>query len=298
MLFTALIMTNTKMVNASNEVYYTNRENIEMTEEEYNNLLGLGFTEAQIYRMDYQAFIDNKDIEGSLLSEAKQYVKTTITIRNGIKHYTTQAVTENEYLLHTQMQMQANLGGPSYSPNTSGNYYDGMTMDEYLVLTTRIASVDDNTMRYKLDVEWLDMPSTRSWDIIGIGIEPSKVQIDSFVYFREDWITTGDYYGNSQGCCPKEELTGGSAMFELPSGSLRLLESYVYFNLIKQPNVGTITSLTALGDYAHAITTISDEDDAYDYFSVNHITGIEIDTPYANSYIGALAAEATFLGTW
>lgn len=292
--FTTLIIISTTKVNASNEAYYINHENIEMTEQEYNNLRELGFSEGQIYRMDYQTFIDNKDIEATLLSETKQYVKTTITIRNGIKHYSSQIVSENDYLT----SMQTHLQEPINSPNTSGSYYDGMTMDEYQVLTTMIASIDDNTMRYKLDVEWLDMPSTRSWDIIGIGIEAAKVQIQSLVIFREDWITTGDYYGHTLDCCPKEENTGGSVMFKLPSGSLRLLESYVYFNVTKKLNVGTLTSVVALGDYAHAITNISDENDAYDYYTVNYIGGIEVDEPYANSYIGALEAEAMFVGTW
>jgi len=293
-IFTTLILISTAKVNASNDTYYINHENIEMTEQEYNNLRELGFSEGQIYRMDYQTFIDNKDIEATLLSETKQYVKTTITIRNGIKHYSSQIVSENDYLT----SMQTHLQEPINSPNTSGSYYDGMTMDEYQVLTTMIASIDDNTMRYKLDVEWLDMPSTRSWDIIGIGIEAAKVQIQSLVIFREDWITTGDYYGHTLDCCPKEENTGGSVMFKLPSGSLRLLESYVYFNVTKKLNVGTLTSVVALGDYAHAITNISDENDAYDYYTVNYIGGIEVDEPYANSYIGALEAEAMFVGTW
>jgi hypothetical protein len=160
-----------------------------------------------------------------------------------------------------------------------------------------IAGLDDTTLRYKLDVQWLDMPSTRSWDIIGIGIEAYKVHLISSVVFREDWITTGDYYGHSTSCCPKEETTGGSAMFELPSGSIRLLESYVYFNVVKNPNVGTLTSVSAVGDYAHAITTISDENDAYDYFTMNH-GGMVISTPYANSYVDQMEPEAYFVGTW
>jgi len=291
--FTTLIIISTTKVNASNEAYYINHENIEMTEQEYNNLRELGFSEGQIYRMDYQTFIDNKDIEATLLSETKQYVKTTITIRNGIKHYSSQIVSENDYLT----SMQTHLEEPINSPNTSGNYYDGISMDQYQILTTMIASVDDDTMRYKLDVEWLDMPSTRSWDIIGIGIEAAKVQVASLIMFREDWITTGDYYGHTLDCLPKEENTGGSVMFELPSGSLRLLESYVYFNVTKKLNVGTLTSVVALGDYAHAITNISDENDAYDYFSMNY-GGMVVYPPYTNSYIGALAAEAMFVGTW
>ena len=67
--FATLILMSTTVVKASNEVYYTNRENVEMTEKEYSNLLGLGFTEKQIYRMDEKTFLENKDIEGTVLKE-------------------------------------------------------------------------------------------------------------------------------------------------------------------------------------------------------------------------------------
>jgi hypothetical protein len=295
--FATLLVTNTARVNASGEVYYTNRENIEMTEQEYNNLLELGFTEAQIYRMDYQTFEDNKDIEGTLLSEEQQYVKTTITMRNGVKHYTTQVVSEFEYLTHLQMQQGSLSGGPGYSPNLSGNYYDGIMMDEYQLLTIIIVGIDDNTLRYKLDVEWLDIPSTRSWDIIGIGIEAYKVHLVSSVIFREDWVTTNNDYDHTELCCPKEETTGGSVMFELPSGSIRLIDAYIYFNVMKNQNVGTLTYVSAVGDYAHAITTISNPVDVRNYYIMTH-GGLSIDAPYATSYVDQLEPEALFEGTW
>ena len=39
LLIAALMLINAKNVQASNEVYYINRENIEMTEEEYNTFV-------------------------------------------------------------------------------------------------------------------------------------------------------------------------------------------------------------------------------------------------------------------
>ena len=70
-LVAALVFSSAVVVKASGEVYYTNDEGIQMTQTEYHNLLELGFTEKQIARMDYATFMDNKDIEATLVSEVK-----------------------------------------------------------------------------------------------------------------------------------------------------------------------------------------------------------------------------------
>ena len=80
-----MILINATAVSASNDIYYTSQKNIEMTEQEYNNLLNLGFTEDQINWMDRETFLDNKDIEATPVAHEKLIVKTTTVIRNGIK---------------------------------------------------------------------------------------------------------------------------------------------------------------------------------------------------------------------
>lgn len=292
----ALILINTTVVNATGEVYYTNRYNIEMTEQEYHNLLELGFTEAQIYRMDYQTFIDNKDIEAELLATETKYIKTTTTIRNGIAHSTNYEMTHeqimNDMLMHNH---QSFLPGGD-RPNISGSYYDGFSFDSYRMMECKIANLYDIELRYKVDVQWLQMPPVRSFDIIGIGIEPSKVKINSVIMFRQDWILTNNNDGYGTLCAPKSESTGGSAVFELPTGSLSVLESYLYFTVNKQNNAGTIYSTIAVGDYAHAFEEV--DNGVYNYYTVNAVMGIEIDEPYANSYESSSEAIATFVGVW
>lgn len=290
----SLVLINASVVRASNDVYYTNRENINMTEREYNNLLELGFTEDQIEGMNYQTFIDNKDIEAELLSRTTQYVRTTVTIRNGIKFSTTEIIPEEKFISDMNKQVQS----PPASPRTSGIYYDGISEDDIKGLTTTISSVDDYTMRYKLDIDWYEMPSTRSWDIIGIGIEPTKVEIGSFLTAHQNWRTTGGVYGSSDsGYTVKSQSTGGSVMIELPSGSIDILQSYLYFNVNKVQNVGTIQSLLAVGDYAHATTSV-DEDSVYNYYTVNHVAGVVVQSPYHNDYVSVPTSDAVFVGTW
>ena len=279
-------------VHADSDAYYINMHGIEMTETEYHNLQELGFTETQIERMDYQTYVDNKDIEATLLSVTSQLVHVTTTIRNGIVTRHSEIVTEEEM----NSAMLQNGLQPPVSPNFNGDFYDGMSEDVYRHIETYIVYIDDTTMRYKINMDWLQMPSVRSWDIMAIGIEQDKVQLVSSIIARQDWYTSTDSF-DSESYMQKIESTGGTVMFKLPSGSITGLESYMYFNIGKKPNVGTISSLYAVGDYAHAISTISDEEDAFDYVSTS-IAGIDVYSPYANSYDSMIEAVAAFFGTW
>lgn len=285
-----LILISTTVVRATNEVYYTNKHNIEMTEQEYNNLLGLGFTEKQISRMDYELFMDNKDIEATVVSEDTKYVKMTTTWRNGIKYYTSAVLTEEEIMEELRHEQPT---GPS---RASGNYYNAVSYSNYIVLTSRIANIDDTYMRYKVDMYWLQMPSVRSFDIIGIGIEPSKVEIGTNPVFRQNYTDSGGNELYSTTYYPKEGSTGGAAMFELPSGSLTDLDALYYFQVKKINPNATIDGLVATGDYAHANTSVTDN--VYYHYSINYGSGIFIDGTYYNYYDTVPEAFATFLGSW
>ena len=292
-LIAALIITNALVVNASNEVYYTNNKGIQMNEKEYNNLLGLGFTEDQIASMSTQTFMDNKDIEATLVSEVVQYYKTTTVIVNGIQYHTSKIISEEEML----DEMQKHAGQNTYLPRTaSGYYYNGLAYDDYKSLTTRIAYQEDDLMRLKLDVHWFTMPIVRSLDIMGIGFEADKVQQYSSAYFIQTWHVLGGNFGDSESCYPKNESTGVSVMFELPSGQLTSLESSMYFTVAKKTGVNTVYSFYASGDYAHATTSVSNA--VYNYFSINYGTGLVIDSPYHNSYDAIDISQAMFAGTW
>lgn len=292
-LVAAMVLVSAPAVFATSDVYYTNNEGLSMSEKQYNNLRNQGFTEKQIERMDYETFMSNKDIEAKIVAEKKNYVKTTTIMRNGIQIHTSEILTEEEMM----EELQAAKGQPPYSlQSVSGSYYNGSAYTDYKVIYTIISNIDDDTMLYKLDTYWLQIPSTRSYDIMGIGIEAAKVQVNSSVIFREDWRYSSGVADHTTYCYPKTQSTGGSVMFELPSGSLQSLESYMYFTVDKIQGVNTVNSLTATGDYAHA--TVNVTDNAYNYFSVNYVTGLVVSSPYANSYDEMDEATASFDGTW
>lgn len=283
----ALILMSTTIVNASNEVYYINKENVEMTEREYNNLLGLGFTEKYIATMNQDEFLANKDLEGTVLAEAKRYIKTSTIMRNGIKITTSEEVTEEE-----ARELQSHI-----NRDPAGNYYDGMIMNSVILMTSRIAGIDDDTMRFMNTVEWLTLPSTRYHDIIGIGFDDDKVQFASIIVCKQDWDNEDGSYGYDYTCAPKYVSTGGLAVIKLPEGSVDNLESTIYFNVIKQNGAGTITLLYAVGDYAHAVSDVTPTN-LMSHISVSESVGIIIDATYASYFEGISAAVASFVGTW
>lgn len=287
-----LILMSATVVNASNEVYYTNNQNIEMTEHEYNNLLGLGFTERQISNMDQNEFLANKDIEGTVLSTGTKYYKYTTVMRNGIKSKIVTEVTKEEALKEQEKQSH-NM--PTRGP--VGSYYDGASANYVLEIRTKIIGVNNTYMRYKVDSEWLVMPPDRQHDIIGIGIEPTKVEIASVIVFKESWYTTGNEHGYDTSCYPKTETTGGSAIMQLPSGSMQYIDSYLYFNVRKKANVGTITELNMCGAYAHATASV-DPNTIFNNYYVLLVGGIYIDYPYDLNYDEITPACASFVGTW
>ena len=286
----ALLFYATK-VNALENPYYTNNNGLEMTEQQYHNLLELGFTAKQIERMDYTTFQDNKDLEATLESETINYYRTTTTMRNGFEYYTTQLISEEQYKEELQLQLEHPTG-----LDRSGNYYNGVSANSYKYIITRISSVGDDYKRYKVDADWDIMPNKRSFDVMGIGLENDKVAMSTSIIFRQDWTYTGGSTGYDASCYPKETSYGALVAFQLPSGSLTSLQSYAYYNVMKKPNVGLITSLYATGDYAHATAT-SDSGVRY-YMDIYDSVGIEIDSPYATYYDEIVPAIATFLGEW
>ena len=287
-----LILMSATVVNASSEVYYKNSHNIEMTENEYNNLLGLGFTERQIMLMDEEEFLANKDIPGRVLSETAKYYKRTTVMRNGMKREIVKEITKEEALAEKERQSQ--------NPPTKGAigiYYDGISATAVLEIRTKIIGVNDTKMRYKIDAEWLVMPSDRYHDIIGIGIETAKVQIASMLVFKEKWYTTSNVQGEDSSGYPKTQTTGGSAQIQLPSGSMQSITSYLYFNVSKKANVGTITELYMCGDYAHATASVNPSN-IYNHYDMYLGAGIDIDYPYDLDYDDISTACASFEGTW
>ena len=258
-------------VNASaNNPFLINNNNIEMSEVEYNNLLNLGFTNSEILNMTIGEFNNNKDLIGEVVSVNSNYYdinNNLINFEDGI------------------------VGG-----NLVGLYgsFNGYIETEYKKVTTTIVSVN-NYYRYKVTTEWKKMPSTRSNDIIGIGIESSDVYIISDITFQQNYCYTNGSCSSSQISIPKKSSSGGSAIFNLPtSSSINSLSSYLYFTVNKN-TTGTITELNAYGDYSHATKTVSSS--SVSGHSI-HNGGIQIPSSVYSKYDAIPTSNARWTGTW
>lgn len=287
LLLVALAITSVNAKNA--QPYYTNNNGIEMSEQNYNNLKGLGFTDEQIAKMDNETFAKKKDINATIVSQkVNHYVKISY-LQNGLQKERYEVVTENEY--------NGRLINPGEAlRSVSGNFYNGLNATDDLAVVTSISNIDDDYMQYRLDVYNYDIPSTRSFDIYGIGIESGKVHVASLIDCNQSWEYTNGNVDSTIGCYAKSEPTGGSVMFELPSGNLSSIATYISFWVAKLPGVGTITGLEAVGDYAHAFNSVSSN--VYNYYTVN-VGGIGVYSPYSSSYDQYFTpAPAAFIGSW
>lgn len=271
----------TPIVNAG--TYYTNYNNIEMTENEYNNLVELGFTEDEIYLMGNTEFEANKDIEATLVSATEKYYKTTTIIQNGITTTSSEVISKEQYELEKDA-----------TPVTR-SIYNGLVTTDYKHMLMEMSQLDDNEMRLKITLTWLNIPSTRSNDIIGIGFEQSVVGLNSSIYFQQNYTNSSGSH-SSVTSIPQEFSTGVSSVFDLPNGTISALSSYMYIDVRKNDDDETITDMDAGGDYAHATSTIS-ETNAKKH-TVNHISGIVLQSSIQDYYDGINVATASFIGTW
>lgn len=269
------------IVSASSIDYLVNSNNVKMTYEEYNNLLNLGFTEQEIMNMNIDEFINNKDLKGEIVgTEVKYYINTKKYWVNGYIVSSGDAEITEDMYNNSSFIMSRGMT-PGYTEISSRK------------ITTTIIAVS-NMYRYKITVEWKNIPSVKSNDIMGIGID-SSVYIHSDIYFQQNYCyTDGSCYSNMISY-PKISSTGGAVSFQLPSyGNLSSLSSYMYFTIDKK-NTSTISQLYAYGDYSHATSAIS-SDNAKNY-SITR-AGIILNSSILNYYDAIPVTKATWTGSW
>ena len=259
----------TGQVNAAN---YKNYFGVEITNQEYNTLINLGFTEEEIYYMSEETYLENKDANATLVSQNTKYYKTIYTDLAGNPYNL--EITKDEYESQPNLNTRATV-------NT-----------EYKQMTS-ILSQNGSKFRYKVSLGWKNMPSKRSFDIIGVGFS-DNVYIDSSVYFNFYWckssgtcITDASYYNK------KSTSTGGAAVFDFPDDAVSL-SATLYYDVSKNTS-NTITSLSMCGDYAHATSNVSVG--SVSNYNISRI-GIELGSSIISKYDEIPCAISTWSGSW
>lgn len=238
---------------ALDSVYYTNNNGIEISEVEYNNLLNLGFTDNEIQYMSETEFLANKDLVGQIVSQETTFIQNNIT---------------------------------------PFGLQPGYVEDPARILTTTIVAVSDR-YRYKVSLEWQQIPSARSHDVIGIGID-SNVSIYSNLYFQQNFCYSSTNCSSTGAFTQNVSSTGASATFQLPSTSIVSMNSYLYFSVAKN-TTSIITQLNAYGDYAHAmqnVTLANATNHTINRGGINHASSV-------SSYYDTFpVAKAIWTGSW
>lgn len=251
---------------------YENYYGIKMTNQEYNNLLNLGFTEDEIYYMLEETFEENKDITANLVATNNKYYKTVYTDLIG-NSYSTE-ITKNEY------------------ENESLMVPRGTVTTEYKKMVSTMSQLD-NSFRYKVTLVWNRIPSTKSYDIIGVGFE-DNVSISGLVNFSYTYAdTNGNYTTSTLHYGKKSTSTGGSAVYKIPT-NIHGLSAVLYYDVVKNTS-STITHLSMCGDYSHATSNVSSSSTSNHEITIN---GIELGTSIYGYYDAIPCAITNWGGSW
>ncbi len=256
-----------------NDCYINNNNNICITETEYDNLTSMGFEEKEIINMPMDVYESNKDLSGNVVATKEEYFKTVIDKRTNI--VSTFKVNEHEY------------------NSSNRGFDDGYVETTYKKLRTKIISVSDH-FRYKTSIEWKSNPSVRSYDIIGIGMESTKVKKQGSPTFVGDYCFTGGGCINTTYSDLYASSYGVGVVHQLPTGSFSSMNAYLYYDVVKRNTNNTVTSLGAFGDYAHATSNISLSSISGNYYVSTIITysgGMQ------NYYDETATTTATWTGT-
>jgi len=269
------------------ECYVVNNNGICISSNEYDNLINQGFFDFEIMNMNNDIFNANKDLEALGKTNTTKYVADTYYYVGNKVYTSSREVTEEEYnnILPICEKVPFNMRGITNGfTETTGKRMD-TTIIEYT-----------NNLRYKVTLEWKVIPVTRSYDIIGIGLDRTKVYASGNRTFSQTYCVTAMTCTSSTTADINNQQGGVGASFKLPSGSYVFMSSYLYYDVSKKSGVGTITSTAAYGDYAHATSSVT-QGQAADNYAVG-AGGIGLYSNIASYYDHMNTATAYWTGTW
>lgn len=241
---------------------------IKMTTTEYNNLLNLGFSEEDIYLMDEDTYINNKDLIGHVVSTNTTRYKT---VRRGLETVTYVA-TEEEFQSRNEVMPL------------------GVVENYWRSVVTRITQIDSH-YRYTVSTIWNTMPNERDYDVIAIGIT-SDVKRSTYPIFTRHYCDYDDCY-NSNVAAYKTGRYGAGASYKVPSGTLTGLAATIYFDVEKDVT-GTLTYQEFCGEYAHGTNTTLTESKDYTIAT----GGIGFGASAVDKYVIMGCSYGTWTGTW
>lgn len=268
------------------ECYVVNNNNICISSEEYTNLTNLGFFDFEIMNMNETIYNQNKGLEATNMTTTTTYVADTYKYVNGKVYTTSREVSEEEYNKILPICNKV-VGTRSVS--------DGYTETTGKRMDTTISELSGK-LRYKVTLRWKNIPSTRSYDIIGIGFDNDRVYATGAKTFSQTYCVTAMSCSSSSIADIANQQAGVGASFKLPTGNYVFMSSYLYYNVTKKNGVGTITTTAAYGDYSHATSNVTQGQAANNY-TVGY-GGIGLYNTISSYYDAIPKATARWNGSW
>ncbi len=190
---------------------------------------------------------------------------------------------------------------PTYTEEITKEEYDnapevstiGEVETSYKRLVSTIYAIS-NAYRYQGDLTWKTMPSSRSYDVMGIGYLAS-VKYNYGLTFYQSYCLSNGQCGTLSSYIPVEQSAGTAAVFNLPtSNQVTSLSQTFAFNVIKNTS-STIVTQKAYASYSHAQRTVSEANARK--FTIS-TSGIVFYDGMSNYYDSMNAAEAVWYGNW
>ena len=165
----------------------------------------------------------------------------------------------------------------------------------YKLMTTSLY-YNNGTYRYKNQLNWLNFPAIRSYDVIGIG-HYNTVTPNSTPTCYVDYTTASGMHYTNYWCYQQSFTSGESGVILLPAQNLQSLGIMFYFDAKKVNPSSTIYSQGAYGDYAHGITSSVTLSNAINHV-VNGSLGIVHDSSVFSKFDTINEAMVLWNGTW
>ncbi|WP_282137247.1 hypothetical protein [Rossellomorea aquimaris] len=287
-----------------NEVHATNVQNvndIKFSVQDTENLKSLGFTNEELIQMTEEEYLANKDIKGEIVDTETKYIKTIIygdTLDE-------QSIDSHKRFLDTPGNtVTIELDEDTFNQELKAEENPIKTLDttntEYKKFTTTISKISSTKYRLKNTLTWKKMPSTREWDVSGVGInETYWAPVPNSQYGKQNWTKHSTCFGYEYGSATyntsssywKKGSGGYAHKMNLPNNdfgggcghkSVTALSSYMYYDVSRQQSTRQID---AYGRYSHQTSSLST--------SVSFsITGPSLSISPSNRFDGPISTHA------
>ncbi len=204
-----------------------------------------------IANVNAENLLDDNELEEVVAQTTKYYKTVTVLNDSSLMraanqsevHSITTEISEEEY---NSISPDNNISPQSVSIETT-----------YKRLTATISKYNSYYYKYKGDLTWKLMPSTRSYDVIGLGYFAS-VKLSGEIDFEQSYCTVNGVCDTiNSGYYNYKGVNGSGVVFPLPDMPLASLTQSIYILVEKTNSSTTVVEQELDADYAHAQKSIS-----------------------------------------